>query len=92
MPDEKDWAVVLTDTAVAELGEELKQHMTEGPTGSYILCKEVDMNRPYLRMIVEFPLSDGSPFEIEIYVPHHYVKLIIAGNEEKLKKVVGHYL
>jgi len=92
MPDEKDWGVLLTDAAINELGEEMKQYLTEGPTGSYILCKQVDMNRPYLGMIVESQLSDGSPFELELYVPHHYVKLIIAGSEEKLKKAVGPYL
>jgi len=48
MPDEKDWGVLLTDAAINELGEEMKQYLTEGPTGSYILCKQVDMNRPYL--------------------------------------------
>ena len=94
MPNEKDWAVVLTDAAINELGEEIKQYLTvnEETNISYIFCKRVDMNQPYLRMVVDCPLSDGAPFELEIYVPHNYVKLIIAGNEEKLKKSVGFYL
>ena len=92
MPSEKDWGVLLTDAAINELGEEIKQHLTEGTTGSYIFCKRVDMNQPYLRMVVDYPLSDGSPFELEIYVPHHYVKLIVSGSEEKLKKAVGFYI
>jgi hypothetical protein len=47
------------------------------------------MSQQYLRIVVDFPLSDGSPFELEIYVPHNYVKLIISGSEEKLKKMIG---
>lgn len=89
MPNEKDWGVMLTEVALHELGEEIRQHLTETTTGSYILCKHVDMSQQYLRMVVDCPLSDDSPFELEIYVPHNYVKVIIAGGEEKLKKVIG---
>ena len=89
MPNEKDWRVMLTEAALHELGEEIRQHLTEGTTGFYISCKHVDMSQQYLRMVVDCPLSDGLPFELEFYVPHHYVKLIVAGAEEKLKKVIG---
>jgi len=89
MPNEKDWGVMLTEAALHELGEELKPHLSEGSIGFYIFCKHVDMSQQYLRMVVDYSLSDGLPFELEIYVPHHYVKLIIAGGEEKLKKVIG---
>ena len=27
MPDEKDWGVLLTDAAINELGEEMKQYL-----------------------------------------------------------------
>jgi len=41
------------------------------------------MGNPYLRMIVDYPNPDGSTFETEIYVPHHYIKFIVAGHEKK---------
>jgi hypothetical protein len=40
--------------------------MSVGTNGSYIFCKRVDMNQPYLRMVVDCPLSDGASFELEI--------------------------
>ena len=43
MSNGKDWGVMLTDAALDELGAEITQHLTEGTTGSYILCKHVDM-------------------------------------------------
>ena len=89
MPNEKGWGVMLTEAAHHELGEEIRQHLTEGTTGFYIFCKHVDMSQQYLRMVVDYSLSDGSPFELEIYVPHNYVKLIMAGYEEKLKQAIG---
>ena len=89
MSNGKDWGVMLTDAALDELGAEIKQHLTEGTTGSCILCKHVDMHQQYLRMVMDYTLPDGSPFEFEIYMPHQYVKLIMAGSEEKLKKVMG---
>ena len=89
MPNEKDWGVMLTETALHELGEEIRQHLREGTTGSYIFCKHVDMSQQYLRMVVAYSLSDGSPFDLEFYLPHHYIKLIVSGAEEKLKRVIG---
>jgi hypothetical protein len=41
------------------------------------------MGNPYLRMIVDYRNPDGSTFETEIYVPHHYIKFIVAGQEKK---------
>ena len=71
MPNEKGWGVMFTEEALHELGEEIRQHLTEGTTGFYIFCKHVDMSQQYLRMVVDCSLSDDSPFELEIYVPHN---------------------
>ncbi len=30
-------------------------------------------------MIIDYQNPDGSTFETEIYVPHHYIKFIVAG-------------
>ena len=89
MPNEKGWGVLFTDAALNELGDEIKPHLTEGALGLYMFCKHVDMSQQYLRMVVDCSLSDDSPFELEFYVPHHYVKLIVSGTEEKLNRVIG---
>ena len=79
----REWGVVLTDAGLNELGEELKPFLRKGAIGCYMLCKQVDMRQPYLRMVVDDPHPHAAPVEVEISVPHHYVKLIAAGTDRR---------
>jgi hypothetical protein len=84
MPTEnRVWGVLFTDDGLNDLKDALKPYLSEGLIGPYLYCKQVDMGNPYLRMIVDYPNQDGSTFETEIYVPHHYIKFIVAGHEKK---------
>ena len=77
------WAVVLNDAGLNELGEELKPFLRKRAIGYSLLCKQVDLGQPYLHMVVDDPNPHGSPCALEIYVPHHYVKLIVAGPDRQ---------
>ncbi len=89
LKEESIWGVVFTNNGLEELGEEIQPYLSEESHGRYILCKEVDMSQPYLRVLIDYQYSDGSPFEIEMYIPHRYIKLVAVGTEEKLKKAIG---
>ena len=81
--EERDWGVVHTDDAINELGEDIKPYLTEGQHGLYLYCKDVDMSQPYLHMVADYRGQDCEPFELEIYVPHHYVKLIASSAKQE---------
>ena len=84
MPQEnRVWGVLFTDAGLNDLKDALKPYLSQGSIGPYLYCKQVDMGNPYLRMIVDYPNPDGSPLETEMYVPHHYIKFIVAGHEKK---------
>jgi hypothetical protein len=52
--EERIWAVLFTSAGLSELGHELQHYLREGPLGSYLFCKEVDMSQPYFRVIVSY--------------------------------------
>jgi hypothetical protein len=90
MPNEnRVWGVLFTDAGLNDLGEALKPYLSEGSLGVYLYCKEVDMGRPYFRIVADYQNLDGSSFETEIYVPHHYIKFVVAGNESNIRKQIG---
>jgi len=83
MPKEESvWGVILTDDAINELGEDIKPYLTEGQHGLYLFCKDVDMSQRYLHIVAEYQEPDCEPCELEIYVPHHYVKLIASSTDK----------
>ena len=84
MPKEQRvWGVLITDAGLNDLKEALKPYLSEGPIGPYLYCKHVDMAQPYyFRMVADYKNPDGSSFETEIYVPHHYIKFAVAGTKK----------
>src|SRR5256885_12451016 len=68
--EERIWAVLFTSAGLSELGHELQHYLREGPLGSYLFCKEVDMSQPYFRVVVSYHTTDGASYDTELYVPH----------------------
>jgi hypothetical protein len=81
--EERIWAVLFTSAGLSELGHALQHYLREGPLGSYLFCKEVDMRQPYFRVVVSYHTTDGASYDTELYVPHHYIKLVATGTEKK---------
>ena len=90
MPREnKVWGVLFTDAGLNDLEKALKPYLNQGEIGSYIYCKQVDFGQPYLHIVADYRNPDNSTFETEMYIPYHYVKFIVAGNEPNIKRQVG---
>lgn len=82
MPNrQKVFGVLLTDEAWKELAVVLEPYTSQGPIGNYIYCRDVSLHGTYFAMVAECENPDGSLFEAEILVPHHYVKCCISAPE-----------
>jgi hypothetical protein len=77
------WGVLFTEQGLLELGELLKPYLSTGAIGQYLYCKSAEMDLGYFRIIVEKTNPDKSISEMEIYIPHHYIKAVVAATEEK---------
>ena len=83
-PGPRVWGVLFTDPGLVDLADTLKPYLSTGAIGQYLYCKQVEMDLPYyFRIIVENTNPDESSPEIEIYVPHHYIKSVVAAAEKK---------
>ena len=77
------WGVLFTDQGLNDLGSFLKPYLSTGPIGQYLYCKEAEMHLSYFRIVVESNNSDGTVFEMEAYIPHHYIKAVVAATEKR---------
>jgi hypothetical protein len=82
MTNNKVFGVLLTDQAWHDVGEALAPYASEGPIGKYIYCLRVHPDGPYFVMVATCKNKDGSQFEAEISIPHHYVKLCVSASEK----------
>ena len=70
--------VLLTEQGWDDLADALARYTSKGPIGKYIYCREVNPRGNYFVMVAACENRDGSSFEAEISIPHHYVKCVIA--------------
>jgi hypothetical protein len=76
------YGVLLTDLGWQDLDSPLRPYTSEGPDGKYIYCTSVHPDGPFFVMVASCENSDGSTFEAEISIPHHYVKFIVSTAEK----------
>lgn len=77
------FGVLFTDEGLDELEPVLKAYWSEGPMGRHLYCKEATPDRNYFRVVAEATNSDGSRLEAEIFIPHRFIKAVIAGTDRK---------
>jgi hypothetical protein len=77
------FGVLFTEQGLSELGPVLKDYLSEGPMGRHLYCKEANPDRNYFHVVAESTNSDGTKIETEIYIPHRFIKAVIAGADRK---------
>lgn len=77
------FGVLLTDEGVIELEPALKRYWSDGPIGKYIYCKEANPDRNYFHIVAECRNSDGSVLEADIFIPHRFIKVVVAATDRK---------
>lgn len=73
----KNYAVVLYEGAVEELGRIISLWIKRGEMGSYILAKKIDPNGPYFHLSIENTWPDGTMSEMELQLPHRFIKAVL---------------
>jgi hypothetical protein len=82
MANKKVFGVLLTEQAWRDIGDTLAPYASEGRSGKYIYCQRVHSDGPYFLIVATCQNEDGSSFEAEISIPHHYVKLCVSAPEK----------
>ena len=75
--------VLFTDEGIKELEPALNAYWSDGPIGKYMYCKEANPDRNYFHVVAECVNEDGSAFEADIYIPHRFIKVVIAGTDRR---------
>jgi hypothetical protein len=71
------YAVVLFDQAAQELGTLVQPWLRKSELGHYIYARQIDPSEPYLQMLIESRDPDGVSRDVELQIPHPFVKAII---------------
>lgn len=80
----KNYAVALRDGAAEELGPAfttLLLHKTKDQY--YFLACKIDPNGSYFHMTIAQDGPDGKPADMDIQIPHHYVKYVLSAADMK---------
>ncbi|MEO8160483.1 MAG: hypothetical protein ABI588_03615, partial [Arenimonas sp.] len=72
------YAVYFHPTALEALGDVVKPFLTEGPSGTYILCNEIDTGGSFCEMKVGGTDAEGKPRDVELMVPNSMIRLVIS--------------
>lgn len=79
----RTFGVIFTDEGIGELEPALKKYWSDGPIGKYLYCKEANPDRNYFHVVAESRDSDGSVFEADIFIPHRFIKVVVAATDRK---------
>ncbi len=50
--------------------------------GRYFNCLEVSSDMHFLRLVIDFEYAPGRKTNVELRIPHHYVKYVISAQAE----------
>jgi hypothetical protein len=74
--------VLLFPQAVETLGEALSAYVAGGPLGPHIVCRQVNASGAFFEMIFDGKDEAGKPVEIEVMVPHGFIRMVLSIREE----------
>ena len=83
MSKSKVYAVSLFENAAQELGLLLAKWLKKDEMGCYIYAKKIEPNGAYFHMTLENSMPDGSDHEVELQIPHAFVKAVFYSADKK---------
>lgn len=83
MTTKKVYAVVLFDQAAEELGKLVHLWLKTNDMGSYIYAKTINPNGPYFHMLIENKNPGEEIAELELQIPHAFVKAVFYSADVK---------
>ncbi len=82
MIETKHYAVFLFPQALEQISETIKPYLRPGPPDVHLLVSRIDPSGPLFSMILPGQ-ADGQLIEIEIMVPHNFVRLVMSVRGEQ---------
>jgi hypothetical protein len=83
MNETRFFAVFLHPQALEVLGETVKPYLRAGPPDVHLLVNEVDTSGPYLNCWLPGQDPQGKEIEIELLIPHGFVRLVMSVRSEQ---------
>lgn len=74
--------VLLFPQAVETLGEAIAAHVGDGPLGPHIVCRQINASGAFFEMVFDATDAQGHPVEIEVMVPHGFIRMVMSVREE----------
>jgi hypothetical protein len=87
MSDRKMYAVLLVEGAAEDLGKSFSVFIRNRGEDSYIRAKSLDAEGNYLQVTVEQEVFPGSPVEIDLQIPHEFIKASVCGTDPEIKEL-----
>ena len=78
MSEQHTYAVYFHPGALEALGDAVKPFLSEGPSGTYVLCKEIDTSGAFCELQLGGANADGKPRDVELMVPNAMIRLVIS--------------
>lgn len=72
------YAVLLFPQAVEALGGAIATHIRSGAFGPHVVCRQIGSSGPFFEMVFEGTEGDGQPVEIEVMIPHAFVRMVLS--------------
>lgn len=83
-----NYAVLLFEGAMKELGPALQPYFIEGSAGRHLYCKKLEhINGFIVLTFTPEQVRNRIKSEINIQIPSHFVKLIAYANDDDQKKI-----
>lgn len=83
MAEQHTYAVYFHPQALDVLGEAMKPYLSEGPSGQFVLCKEIDTGGSFCEITVTVQ-AEGKPHEVELMVPTGMVRLVVSVSDSPI--------
>jgi len=78
MAEHHTYAVYFHPQALDVLGDAITPYLSDGPSGKYILCREIDTGGAFCEMQIGGTSADGKPIDVELMVPTGMIRLVIS--------------
>lgn len=83
MVEAQYYAVFLFPQALESVGSAIEAYLRPGPPDTHLIAKQIDAGGPLFGMILPAHGPQGQIIEIEIMVPHNFVRLVMSVRDEQ---------
>jgi hypothetical protein len=74
--------VLLSRIGLEELGKAIDPYLAYGPIGQHIKARDVNPSGALFHLTLDVQGDDGKPTEVEIQLPHAFIKMVISGDRD----------